>query len=221
MHKPLWHDKRFSGVFHSARSRVEDASAVLSCEALPAPESSVMSHPVCATAPARVRRIFAGLALVLGASLHAETLTLEAGDTPAPAPAASTASKAPAPYVGYTGASWNVDFGVMRGRCDRAAVGAALGDPKAALPGQPPVALLSGVDADGTDRACAAHAIELVRNGRTVRWKGSAGSVTITPLRDAVSGTMPCREVSIHGLGKLRRATACSAELGVWQFVSR
>lgn len=179
-----------------------------------------MPHRTSPLAPLRLHHVVAAFAFALSPASHAETMSLEAAE-PAAAPATTPAVTAPAPYIGYTGAQWSVDYGVMRGRCDRGAVGAALGDPKAALPGQPPVALLSGIEADGTDRACAAHAIELVRNGRTVRWKGSAGSVSITPLRDTVSGAMPCREVSIHGLGKLRRATACSAELGVWQLVSR
>ncbi|MCU0868322.1 MAG: hypothetical protein MUF30_01790 [Burkholderiales bacterium] len=169
----------------------------------------------------RVRAVVVAATMLSCAPAFAETLAV---DTEPAGPAArntTAATPAPAPYVGYTGTLWNVDYGVMRGRCDRAAVATALGDPKAAVPGQPPVALLSGVDADGADRACAAHAIELLRNGRTVRWKGTGGTMSVTPMRDTVSGAQPCRDVVLRGLGKPQRATACSTEAGVWQLVSR
>lgn len=160
-------------------------------------------------------------AAMCGAAHSAESMVIDGDDARAGVATPKTVAIAPAPYVGYTGALWNVDYGVLRGRCDRAAVSAALGDPKAALPGQPPVALLSGVDVADIDRACAAHAIELARNGRTVRWKGDGGAMSVTLLRDTVSGTLPCREIALRGLGRMHHATVCNADPGVWQIAAK
>lgn len=116
-------------------------------------------------------------------------------------------------YMGYTGVTWTADYGVTRGRCDQAAIGKALSDPRTATPGQSPVATFAGVDLADVDRACAAQALELVRHGRTVRWK----TASIAVGRDTVVRGLPCRPFVLHAGGRTTRGLACQAQRGVWE----
>lgn len=122
-------------------------------------------------------------------------------------------------YMGYTGTDWQRDFGITRGRCDREAVAAALGTPEAASAGTPPVAVLAGLDIDGPDRSCAAQALELLRNHRTVRWQGKAGRFSLTTGRDAVVDGRPCRMFVLVTGGSRRLGTACQTTPGIWELV--
>jgi len=120
-------------------------------------------------------------------------------------------------YVGYTGVEWADDFGITRGRCSRDAVGKALADPRAATPGQSPVAVLAGVDLDDADRSCAAQALELARAGRTVRWSAGKRPVSISIGDDAVANGLPCRPFTVRTVGRTTRGLACQAQVGVWE----
>jgi len=136
---------------------------------------------------------------------------------PAALPAAAANTQSGARYVGYTGVEWADDFGITRGRCDRAAVTRALADPRTAVPGQSPVAVLTGVDLEDADRACAAQALELARHGRTVRWASGQRRLSISIGDDAVANGLPCRPFSVHGAGRATRGLACQAQVGVWE----
>lgn len=133
-----------------------------------------------------------------------------------PALARKTAP-ADATYVGYTGVIWTADYGVTRGRCDQAAIGAALADPRTATPGQSPVATLAGIDLADTDRACAAQSLELARHERAVRWTSANRSVAMSIGHDAVARGMPCRPFVLKVAGKTTRGLACQAQPGVWE----
>jgi hypothetical protein len=121
------------------------------------------------------------------------------------------------PFMGYTGVEWADDFGITRGRCSREAVGKALADPRAATPGQSPVAVFAGLDLDDADRACAAHALELARHGRTVRWSAGKRQVSISIGDDAVANGLPCRPFTVRTSGRTTRGLACQAQVGVWE----
>lgn len=121
------------------------------------------------------------------------------------------------PFIGYTGVEWADDFGVTAGRCSREAVGKALADPRAATPGQSPVAVFAGIDLDDADRACAAHALELARHGRTVRWSAGKRQVSISIGDDAVANGLPCRVFTVRTGGRTTRGLACQAQVGVWE----
>ena len=124
---------------------------------------------------------------------------------------------AAAGYVGYTGHHWSHDFGVTKGRCDRSAAAAALSEASATEPGGSAVAVLSGLDLPDADRACAAHALELARNHRTIRWKTDKGSAALTTGRDMVVSGLPCRPFVLQYKGKRILGTACQAQGGVWE----
>src|SRR5262245_57840383 len=106
------------------------------------------------------------------------------------APPSTSAHGAPPSYhVGYTGRTWERDYGVIDGYCTIQAVGVTVGgvpagavgstvgsgDGRAAavLAGSVFGGLLeaqSGHDIDDADRACMGHALELTPDGRAVRW---------------------------------------------------
>jgi hypothetical protein len=159
----------------------------------------------CPRIAATHRSIVATLALVAALIAHAD-----------PALARKT-TPADGTYVGYTGVIWTADYGVTRGRCDQAAIGAALADPRTATPGQSPVATLAGIDLADTDRACAAQALELARHGRTVRWKSANRSAAISIGHDTVARGMPCRPFVLNVAGKTTRGLACQAQRGIWE----
>lgn len=146
------------------------------------------------------------------------------GPTAADAGQAGGAQAGPGGYVGYTGRLWTTDFGISRGRCNRAAVEKALADPAAATPGNAPVAILAGLDLDDTDRACAALALELARNRRTVAWSSGSARHVLTASRDAVHDKQPCRGFVLRITGasaRTVRGLACQPEAGVWSLAAR
>lgn len=120
-------------------------------------------------------------------------------------------------YMGYTGTQWAEDFGVTRGRCDRKAVAAALADPSAAQAGTARTAVLAGSDLEDADRACAAHALELVRNHRTVRWSAGGRAMALSTGGDTVANGLPCRPFVLFSGGKRTLGTACQAQPRLWE----
>ncbi|MFO1321699.1 MAG: hypothetical protein U1F52_18975 [Burkholderiales bacterium] len=158
-------------------------------------------------------RYFVGLVVTLA-------IAVLAGAGPAEARArkgGADASDGPM-YMGYTGNRWSEDFGVTRGRCDRKGIAAALADPAAAQPGGARTAILSGSDLEeDADRACAAHALELARNHRTVRWSAGGHALALSTGGDTVSNGLPCRPFVLVHRGKRTLGTACQAQPGLWE----
>jgi surface antigen len=84
--------------------------------------------------------------------------------------------------VGHTGYSWSDDCGIRPGRCKRQADGGALGRAAVAERDSRLVAVVLGTTIgaligartgrglDEAGRACIGHALELVDNGKPVRW---------------------------------------------------
>jgi surface antigen len=145
------------------------------------------------------------------------------------APAASAMT-----FVGHTGQRWLEDFGVREGRCDKAAVGAALGGaadallrvqktdglPVAIVLGTPIGALISariGRDFDEADRACIGHALELARSGRAVHWTAGVAHYSLTPGK---AGGKACRSYTLRGeasgRSEVTRGAACRRDDGAW-----
>ena len=157
------------------------------------------------------------------------------------APAHGWRKKNDPAYAGYSGRSWNDDFGVQSGRCNREDVGAVLGavaggaiGAEAAQDGAGrAIAVVVGTvigaaigaeigrRMDKTDRSCAGHALELAREGQTVTWLNPASGVTwqLTPVA-APASSDGCRKFRLiatgaFGLGE-GRTIACPGADGVW-----
>jgi hypothetical protein len=142
-------------------------------------------------------------------------LALGLGGTSAAAFAAAQGGRL---YMGYTGTQWAQDHGVTRGRCDTKSVAAALAASSADT-GPSAVALLAGVDLAPEDKACAAHALELLRNNRTARWNSGHGAHALTTGHDAVVNGLPCRPFILSTGGRKVLGTACQAQPGIWEVV--
>jgi len=156
-------------------------------------------------------------------------VTADNGDRPASreATAATSSRSTPAAgnYLGYTGTPWSRDYGVTKGKCERAAVVSALAGPADAASEHGALAVLAGLEIDDADRACAAHALELARNHRTVAWRGTGKRYALTPSKDVVSGGLPCRRFALRSASgdkvKTLRALACQTRPGSWQLTGR
>lgn len=143
-----------------------------------------------------------------------------AGAFTAAAPAIAEDKTAPSGrvYMGYTGTQWAQDYGITRGRCDGKAVSAALAEP-AAAPGTAAIALIAGLDLDASDKACAAQALELLRNHRTARWNVGNGAHALTTGGDTVVNGLPCRPFVLSAKGRKILGTACQSQSGLWEVV--
>lgn len=164
-------------------------------------------------------------------------------DPPPWAPAHGWRKKNDPNYVGYTGKSWDNDYGIIDGRCNTAAVGAVLGGMTGAVIGSRvsherdrPVAIILGTtigavigakigeDIDNSDRACMGHALELAGERKTVVWTNQATGVTyrLTPTRAVRNGRQPCREfTTVVFKGKKKETltgVACRRGTGEWDF---
>jgi outer membrane lipoprotein SlyB len=181
---------------------------------------------------------------LLLASLLATSVTALA-DPPAHAPAHGWRKKNDARYVGYTGGNWERDFGVIDGRCDRDAVGAVLGGVAGGVIGSQigegsgrTVAIIAGTvlgavigheigeRMDEKDRACMGHALELAKDGVSVRWSNPAGGIAyvLTPVAGKTKDSS-CRNFKLQATGKgkseSRDARACRKGDGTWELVKR
>jgi len=162
-------------------------------------------------------------------------------DPPAHAPAHGWRKKHDPYYVGYTGVSWERDYEVSSGRCNReeiaTVVGAVAGGVIANRVGEEHkgVATIIGIIAGGVignrigkeldeaDRGCLGHALEIAQPGQRVIWANEASGMKYELLPGAGStrsGT-PCREytlVSIAGRDRSsQKGIACQSQPGVWQ----
>jgi len=127
-------------------------------------------------------------------------------------------------YLGYNDRRWDNDYGVVRGRCDTAALGVAIGGRRGRA-----VAVMVGpsfVDnMDERDRACVGQALELAGKKTTVIWKNDAtgASYRLTPTRNFRKDGVPCREfttrVSVNGRVRAVYGAACRHGDGECQFI--
>jgi surface antigen len=195
-----------------------------------------LSAPSLPTLSPRTRRVFARILLVLLIALPCIALATP----PSWAPAHGWRKKNDPTYAGYSGRSWNDDYGVRAGRCDRAEVGAVLGGVAGGVIGaetgkgdQRAVAIVVGTvigaaigaeigrRMDEADRSCVGHALELAGPGQTVGWTNPATGVSykLTPA-DKTEGTNGCRKfrlVATGGFGLSEgRTVACPAPDGTW-----
>jgi len=138
-------------------------------------------------------------------------------------PANSWHKKREIAYLGYNGRKWDDDYGVVRGRCDTAAVGAAI-DGREGRAVASMVGAAFARDMDDRDRACIGHALELTGRQRTVVWKNGATGVgyQLTPTRNFRRNGVPCREfttrVSANGRIAAIYGAACRRGDGEWVF---
>jgi len=195
-----------------------------------------LSAPLLPALTPRARRILARTLLVLLIALPCIALATP----PSWAPAHGWRKKNDPTYAGYSGRSWDDDYGVRSGRCDRAEVGAVLGGvaggviaAETSKGDQRAVAIVVGTVVgaaigaeigrrmDKADRSCAGHALELAAPGQTVTWvnAGTGVSYKLTPS-DKPEGANGCRKFRLvatgsFGLGE-GRTVACPAADGTW-----
>lgn len=144
------------------------------------------------------------------------------------------------------GGNWPSDYGVIRGECDREAIGAVLGGVVGGVVGsrtsseenRKVAILLGGVVGavigaeigrrmDERDRACVGHALELTSDGRPVWWRNDHDQATyvLTPLKAFSRDGLVCREfdLEVSAPGRpadVSRHRACRATNGRWQMAS-
>jgi surface antigen len=165
-------------------------------------------------------------------------------DPPSHAPAHGWRKKNDAAYVGRSGLSWEHDFEIGSGRCNRdtiaAVVGGAVGgaianrvadDHKlvATLIGITAGALIGhkiGSELDEKDRACFGHALEIGVAGRAVAWTNAATGVKyeMAPGADRQRGGAACREFTLVTTRASQKASqrglACQSSPGAWRIVN-
>jgi surface antigen len=164
-------------------------------------------------------------------------------DPPDHAKAYGRRKKDEARYLGYTGREWGRDYGVLEGSCNRkeigtvvgAVVGGAIGSQIGDGSGRTVAIIVGSVlgaaigreigrDFDQGDRACLGHALELAREGQSVRWLNDKTGVTyeITPRGRFNSGGS-CRAYKLtasrDGNSKSTDSRACRSEDGTWKRV--
>ena len=198
--------------------------------------TDALSMPSLPTLSPRARRIVARALLVLCISLPCIALA-----TPPPwAPAHGWRKKNDPTYAGYSGRSWDHDYGVRSGRCDRAEIGAVLGGVAGGVIGsevgkgdQRTVAIVVGTvigavigaeigrQMDKTDRSCVGHALELASTGQAVAWtnRNTGLSYKFTPVGDATSAS-GCRKFRLTATGSFGlsegHTVACPSPDGTW-----
>ena len=145
-------------------------------------------------------------------------------------------------YSGYSGRTWNDDYGVRSGSCRRDDIGAVLGGVAGGVIGSQigkdagvnrTVATVVGAvigaaigheigsRMDKTDRSCMGQALELAAAGQDVKWTNPTTRVTyqLTPLGEAQHNEQ-CRQFKLmaHGSFGLSegRTVACPDANGVW-----
>ena len=195
-----------------------------------------LSAPLLPALTPRARRILARTLLVLLIALPCIALATP----PSWAPAHGWRKKNDPTYAGYSGRSWDDDYGVRSGRCDRAEVGAVLGGVAGGVIGaetskgdQRAVAIVVGTvigaaigaeigrRMDKADRSCVGHALELAGPGQTVGWTNPDTGVSykLTPAEKTESAN-GCRKFRLVATGSFGlsegRTVACPAPDGTW-----
>jgi surface antigen len=185
-----------------------------------------------------MRQLFLMLLFAVLAMAVTETVRAE---PPAHAPAHGWRKKHDPAYVGYTGTTWERDYSVASGSCNREEIGAVIGGvvggvigAKNSSPEDRTVAVIIGAAAgaligsrigralDDADRGCFGHVLEIGAAGRPVKWSNPTTGVAYVLVPGAgkeVKGK-PCRQYSLtatHGkTTEKRQGTACQTAVGVW-----
>jgi len=158
------------------------------------------------------------------------------------APAHGWRKKNDARYAGYSGRSWDSDFGVQSGACDRGRLGPIVGGVVGGAAGgaigaevgkgnEAAIVLGTVIGAaigteigrrmDEADRSCAGHALELAAPGQSVTWMNASTGVSykLTPS-DKPEGANGCRKFRLVATGSFGlsegRTVACPAADGTW-----
>lgn len=162
-------------------------------------------------------------------------------DPPAHAPAHGWRKKHDPYYVGYTGREWPRDYGVVEGTCNRKEIGTVLGAVVGGAIGSQvgdgsgrTVAIIVGTvlgavigreigrDMDEGDRGCFGHGLELVKDGRNLRWTNDSTRVAyvLTPLAGAKTDGRTCRNFKLkatrNGRSSVKEGRACRSGDGTW-----
>jgi surface antigen len=178
-------------------------------------------------------------ALLIGLTLSCSLAAL--ADPPDHAPAHGWRKKNDPRYVGYTGRTWERDYGVLEGTCNRkeigtvvgAVVGGAIGSQVGDGSGRAVAIIVGSVigavigreigrDLDDGDRACVGHALELAKDGQRVRWTNESTGVAyvISPLAAAKRGDA-CRPYKLtatrNGKSTTTDGKACRTSDGTWK----
>jgi surface antigen len=163
-------------------------------------------------------------------------------DPPPHAPAHGWRKKHDPEYVGYTGKRWERDYDIASGKCNRDAIGAAIGGLAGAAIGSRigdgdgrTVAIVVGTAIgaligsrigraiDDGDRACIGHALEIGRSGQSVTWTNATSGTHYTVIPGAGSKTASgtCRQFTLLALAEKQKTTqqglACQSSQGIWQ----
>jgi surface antigen len=172
-------------------------------------------------------------AAVLGVALPAFA------DPPSHAPAHGWRKKHDPYYRGYTGRQWEHDYGIVDGRCNRDAIGTVLGGVVGGAIGSQvgegrAVAIVLGTvigavigrqigrNLDDQDRGCIGHALELAKDGQSVRWLNERYGVTyvVKPVGGVQNGGT-CRnfelQASRDGKAQSQQGRACRTGDGTWR----
>jgi surface antigen len=181
---------------------------------------------------------------VLALACAALAAPVALADPPPHAPAHGWRQKHDPYYVGYTGYRWRDDYGIREGRCDRERVGTVLGAVVGGAIGASVadgrdklIAILAGAtigaiigreigeDMDRDDHACFGHSLELLEDGRRVRWEGARPGLywMLTPDRRFERDGRVCRHFTlvreVGGRTVRKRGSACRFGDGDWRMI--
>lgn len=181
---------------------------------------------------------------VLALALAAMAAPAALADPPPQAPAHGWRKKHDPSYVGYTGYRWHDDYGIRSGRCDREQVGTVLGAVVGGAIGASVadrddrlIAILAGAtigaiigreigeDMDRSDHACFGHSLELLDDGRRVRWDGARTGLywVLTPDRRFERDGRVCRHFTLvrelKGRTVKKHGSACRYGDGDWRMI--
>ena len=162
-------------------------------------------------------------------------------DPPAHAPAHGWRKKNDPHYVGYTGVSWERDYDISSGRCNREEIATVVGGivggaiANRVADEHKAVATIVGVIAgaaignrvgrelDEGDRGCFGHALEIAQPNQRITWANSAAGVSyeMTPGAGSTRNGAQCRQYTLVTIAGQQRSSktgvACQSQPGVWQ----
>ena len=192
----------------------------------------------------RARKVIStGIAATLVLALSLPLAAAPPGHAPAHGyRAKNRAEPAPTVHVGYSGSSWDLDYGVLSGNCDRQKIATVVGGVtggfianRVAESDNRTVATIIGAAAgalignrigkrlDQADEACVGHALEIGKAGQPVSWTNDSTGVAyqLVPGAASVRNGSPCRDFSLRAIadsqGSTRQGVACRSDVGVWQ----
>ena len=162
-------------------------------------------------------------------------------DPPVHAPAHGWRKKHDPYYVGYAGVSWERDYDISSGSCNRQEIATVIG----AIAGgaianrvadeHRAVATVVGVIAgavignrigrelDEADRGCFGHALEIAEPGQRITWTNQAAGLRyeMSPGAGSTRNGAQCREYTLVTVAGRERSSrtgvACQSQPGVWQ----